>query len=442
MKEHPNHPWDHHSDQPHVMRDKKLKRKIYRRAALQMLKSGILLIFLPLIILIQLTLKTWKKTNSNRCIGLSVHVESNCEGKSIVPLKEICNMVDDLGVNQLMVRIPLSDSKNFDTYLNHIDALSNQNREISINLLQDRINIENPDLLKQNLNYLLPRLKNKIKYIHIGNAYNRRKWAFHHFGEYHKFFQTIRSVAKQITPDIKLIGASVIDFEFAPLLESLFHFRRGTYDGYNTQLYVDRRGAPENKQTGFNLLGKINFINLIHKISWKTSGDLWISEINWPLQNTQNFSPCKGSALVSDQAQADYLVRAFLITIASGKVRTCYWHQLIAPGYGLVDNRSDKATKRPSYHAFKVINTLFNNAKTIHFHNGNYQKNKGLYCLKIYSQLEDNPVTIHAFWSHQDLQLIQFSADKWIAQNGDPILHNDPSKIPISSSVIYAIDPR
>lgn len=442
MKEHPSFPWDHYSDQPRIMRDKKLKHKIYLRASGQMLKSAFLLVLLPFFILISFIKKPWRKTKTDRCIGLSVHVETECEGKTIVPLDQVTEMVDDLGVQQLLVRIPLADFENFDNYIKHIDTLSTPEREISVNIIQSRIVLDDPVLLTEILTDLLNRLKGKVEFIHVGNAYNRRKWAFYHFGEFHRFFQAIRSSCNEIAPEIKLIGGSAIDFEIPTFLESLFHFRPGHYDGYSSQLYVDRRGAPENTQSGFNFLRKINLIDTMRSYSWKARGPLWISEINWPLQDSGKFSPCKGEALVDQQTQADYLVRAYLIAIASGKIRTCYWHQLIAPGYGLVDNRKDTVIKRPSYHAFKTLNMLFHNAEIFHFDNGNYQGIKGLYKIEASTYLNNKPTTIHVFWSNSGKHLIRFTADRWLDQYGKLISFEDNFRTPIDSSVHYALVTR
>ena len=441
MKEHPLFPWDHYSDQPRIMRDKKLKRKIYRKAAFQMITSGCFLIFFPLIILLLLTKKSWKKSTSNKIIGLSVHVETECQGKTIVPLSQLKEMVDDLGINQLLVRIHLADIDNFDTYLEHIDALSNKDREISVNLIQNRLLLDDPKLLDEALNKLLPLLKNRTKHIHVGNAYNRRKWAFYHFGEYQCFFRKVREISKKVSPKTKLIGGSVIDFEIPPLFESMFHFRRGHYDGYSSQLYVDRRGAPENTQARFNFLRKINLIFLMQKLSWKTSGELWISEINWPLRKTGKHAPCKGKALVTPQTQADYLARSYLITMASGKIRTCFWHQLVAPGYGLVDNRSKLPVKYPSYSAMKTINRFYSDAKIICFHEACYLNNEGMYALEASSIVNGKETHITAIWSHYGDQQIDKDPHvvMWISQHGETLSLGNETAVTIGSSVIYAL---
>ncbi len=440
MNDHPSYPWDPFSDQPRIMRDKKLKRKIYFRAAGYFIKSAFLLPLIPIIIIILTLRKQWMKTKNNRCIGLSVHIESTCEGKTIIPTSELKKMLDDLNVKQILIRVPLSAPDNFKQYIQHINALSSPNREIAINLIQDRSVLDDPHKLKQKLRTLLPQIQGNVEYIHVGNAYNRRKWAFYHIGEYLRFFNSIRAVTKEISPNTKLIGGSVIDFEIPPFLESLFHFNKAHFDGYHSHLYVDRRGAPENKQAGFDFLKKINFISTMHSCSWKSTGELWISEINWPLKNTDKFSPCKGSVLVDPQTQADYLTRAYLIAIASGKIRTCYWHQLVAPGYGLVDNRKKTPEKRPSYHAFKTLNTLFNNAEIIHFDNGNHQGIKGIYSITALLKKENKITTIQAYWSKNGKHTISISttpSTKWINQDGSPITLTDQSTIEVSSTVIY-----
>ena len=440
MNDHPSYPWDHHSDQPHVIKDKKLKHKIYLRSLWYLIKSVLLLLLLPVLLPILLVKKSWKARSVDRCIGLSIHIESERKGKTVVPLADLKELVDELQVNQLLVRIPLADFENIDRYIEHIDALSNEHREITVNILQSRLLLDDPVALKQAIHSVISRLTGKVEYIHVGNAYNRRKWGFYHFGEYFKFFQTVRTVCDEVAPKMKLIGGSVIDFEPPSLLESLFHFRKGHYDGYASQLYVDRRGAPENTQFKMNFLGKINFIELIRQCSWKAKGSLWISEMNWPLKNAGKFAPCNGDALVDEQAQADYLTRAYLLSIASGRVRTCYWHQLIAPGYGLVDNRGNKVIKRPSYEAFKTLNRLYNDADVLTFDNGNHLRIKGLYSISCKKLIDGKMTIIQAFWSNSGEHKIECTkGSRLLNQSGNPIeLENDTSML-INSSVVYLL---
>jgi len=39
----------------------------------------------------------------------------------------------------------------------------------------------------------------------------------------------------------------------------------------------------------------------------------------------------------------------------SKKIQKVFWHQLIAPGYGLVDNRDGKIVKLPQFYALKEV---------------------------------------------------------------------------------------
>jgi hypothetical protein len=41
------------------------------------------------------------------------------------------------------------------------------------------------------------------------------------------------------------------------------------------------------------------------------------------------------------------------IALKTGKIERIYWHQLIAPGYGLVDNREGNVRKTKAFEAYK-----------------------------------------------------------------------------------------
>jgi hypothetical protein len=83
--------------------------------------------------------------------------------------------------------------------------------------------------------------------------------------------------------------------------------------------------------------------------------DLWITEVNWPLEGTGKYSPASGKPNVSEDEQASYLVRYYALCLASGFVERVYWWQLVAPGYGLIDNRTGVWRKRPGFFAFQTM---------------------------------------------------------------------------------------
>lgn len=372
-------------------------------------------------------------------MGLSVHVEVEAEGKSVVPLETLKEMVAELGVQQLLVRIPMADIDNLETYIEHIDGLKEGGREVIVNLLQCRDALENPEQQEQGLREILTALKGRVDYLQVGNAYNRRKWAFNGFNDYVAFFKMVRTVSSEVSPEIQLLGGSVIDFEIPSLLESLFHLRPIKYDGYASQLYVDRRGAPENKQMGFNFFAKIQFISLLNKLSGKSEGGLWITEFNWPLKGTRPFAPCKGEVLVDEQSQADFLTRSYLIAMASGRVRTCYWHQLVAPGYGLVDNREQPARKRPSYYAFSTLVKLFSSARNLTYSEKSYKGVKGVSALQAETTYKGENVNLIALWCNQEEPLPNpEKADLWLDQEGNQLISEHPPS-EVTGRVIYGM---
>lgn len=76
--------------------------------------------------------------------------------------------------------------------------------------------------------------------------------------------------------------------------------------------------------------------------------------------------------------------------LASGRIKKCYWHQLVAPGYGLINNLSDQIVKRDAYYCFKHLIQITAGGKTKKF-----IKEKDLFCLVFE---KDNEI-IEAIWS-------------------------------------------
>ena len=76
---------------------------------------------------------------------------------------------------------------------------------------------------------------------------------------------------------------------------------------------------------------------------------------------------------MGESEQLFFLVRYFLLALASGSVSACFWHQLVAPGYGLIDNRGGAVRKRPAFHGFATLCRLFNGARIEAF-----ERQKGL----------------------------------------------------------------
>ena len=128
------------------------------------------------------------------------------------------------------------------------------------------------------------------------------------------------------------------------------------FDAVSSLLYVDRRGAPENRQLGFDTVDKVLLLKAIAETSRNCpSGRSVITEVNWPLREGPH-SPAGRDVAVDEELQADYLVRYFLLALTTGAVEAAYWWQLIARGYGLIDPGSHGLRRRrPSYVALRQL---------------------------------------------------------------------------------------
>ena len=154
----------------------------------------------------------------------------------------------------------------------------------------------------------------------------------------------------------------MIDFEYHFTAHTLFNFFKYHYDGVAALLYVDRRGAPENTQLGFTLSDKIALLSTMAWVSPKSTQEIHVTETNWPISNTAPYAPTSERECVDDEVYADYLLRYYMLAFASQQIDSVSWHQLIAPGYGLVDNR-EGIKKRSAFETYKFMYKSLNNAQ-------------------------------------------------------------------------------
>ncbi len=344
--------WDSFSDQPYPIRDKNIKRAIYKLTIIDTIKMIFTnLIMFPFIVGSFLFTKSKNRDiNSENFFGMGVDIDCDID------------LILELGMKDILIRLPLSDVENLSKYRDFIDKLSDFN--IIVNILQDRKHIEDQEMLKKSITTIFKTLS--VKEYQIGNAVNRKKWAFFTMDEYMLFYKTIQDIRDAQFKDIKLIGSSVIDFEYYFTIRTLFNLYKIKYDKFSTLLYVDRRGSPQNHQMGLDLIGKIKLLYSMLILSPKSSNQIVITETNWPLSDAAPYAPTseKETVLVADYAL--YMVQYYLMALSTGVVETIYWHQLVAPGYGLVDNRNS-IEKYPAFEAYKTMLYLLKGAKLLEF---------------------------------------------------------------------------
>ncbi len=338
--------WDGYSDQPHVIRDKEQRRRINRTIRMDQLKLLLTnMAMLPLIALRSI-FSLWERPtpSTSHFFGMSINYDKAPEQTKA--------LIEELGVTQLLIRLPLSEMHRLDEYVAFIAQF--QEYDLLINILQDREHVEDLALLRNDLEHVFEHLLPFTCKFQIGNAINRKKWAFFSMDEYLRFYEVAQELKRERFSQLMLIGSSVIDFEYHYSIRTLFNFYRVHYDLFSALLYVDRRGAPENTQMGLSLSGKIRLLYSIMTLSAKTHNRLIITETNWPRSHTAPYAPTSEKECVDDATYSAYMIRYYLIALATGRVESVYWHQLIAPGYGLIDNREGIV----KYKAFQAFQTL------------------------------------------------------------------------------------
>jgi hypothetical protein len=345
--------WDHYSDQPAIIRDRALKRQM-RRSALPSLMKTFLIALITLPIAFLLTPFMQRRTISGKhFFGLGVNLDKE---PNTTPY-----LIEELGVQKLLIRIPLWEMDRLHEYVAFIRSFSG--KHITVALLQDREHITSADMTRDHLIQIFEALEEVCETYVIGSTINRAKWGFFSVNEYLDFYGVAYELKKTHFPHLKLIGSNVIDFEYHFSAHTLFNLAKIKFDAVGSLLYVDRRGAPENTQMGFNLMGKINLLYSLMTLSSKTTNELVITETNWPIKNTAPYAPTSEHECVSEKDYSNYMVRYHLLAFASQKVNRVYWHQLIAPGYGLIDNREGILRKRSAFEAYREMLTHLSDAE-------------------------------------------------------------------------------
>ena len=348
--------WDSYSDQPGIIKDKKYKKMMRRRHLADYIPLFIYnLVFFPLAAATSGWFKVKPKTAEN-FFALCVNLDKG---------QQQIQLVEELGCKNLQIRMPLADIGNLAEYVTFAKKFADC--RILINILQDRANIEDPALLQRNISLIFAAFKGLVSTYQIGNAINRSKWGFFSVGEYLKFYQLVQNIRDREFCDYILVGPSVIDYEYHFTIRALFNQYKIKFDKVSALLYVDRRGAPENRQMlFFDTRKKIDFLYALTKLSWRSGSDIIISEANWPISNTAPWAPTSETECVDEDQYCNFMLRYHFLALATGKVQSVYWHQLIAPGYGLIDSR-DGLRKRSAYQAYKVMLELLQDASIVQY---------------------------------------------------------------------------
>jgi hypothetical protein len=263
---------------------------------------------------------------------------------------EVLDLLAETGVGHTLVRVPSWERGKLAAHEAFVRALRGRGFEVTLALVQRRSDILEPDSWRSFLEDVFSRFAPLVSTFEIGHAWNRTKWGVWDHREYIRLAEPAFELAPRF--GVKLAGPAVIDFEFHLYPVTL---PRLPFDKVTSLLYVDRMGAPENKQFGWSAVKKLALLKAAVDVSARAGRDVWITEVNWPLAGTGPYSPAAGKPNVTEEEQADYLIRYYVLLLASGLVERITWWQLAAAGYGLVDNRGETWRRRPAFHAFQTL---------------------------------------------------------------------------------------
>ena len=384
--------WDYHSDQPYQLKERAFKKAMRKKELVSLLSTFFSALFvLPIALVLQFIIPK-RKILADDFFGMSINLDKSPQ--------ETEALVDELELSTLLIRFPLWEMERLESYADFVRTY--KEKKIILNVMQDREHVEDLALLKSDLERLFYAFSPYVGIFQIGSTINRAKWGFFSVREYLRFYQVACGLKREEFPSLRLLGPSVIDFEYHFTAHALFNFFRVRYDAVTALLYVDRRGAPENTQMGFDLIRKIDLLDTLALLSPKASRSLYITETNWPISNTAPYAPTSEYECVDEESYANFMVRYYLLAFASQKVDGVYWHQLIAPGYGLADNR-EGLHKRTAFDAFKTMQESLKGMELLSF-----EKKHGIFTLVAKNRVQTTTVK----WS-LDLQRVTYNTPQY-----------------------------
>ncbi len=276
--------------------------------------------------------------------------------------------VDDLGVRHVLLRLhPWQDGHGAEEELAR--ELAARGLDLAFSLPQNRDLVRDPGRWRAAVAELAAHFAPYGRSFVVGQAVNRSKWGVWHAGEYRELAAAACEELRRHA-GVEVFGPGVIDFEPLATLGIVNVPGMPRLDGLASLLYVDRRGAPEERQMGFDAAGKAVLLRAIADTGRATSGSggdgdgdgdgdgggrSWITEVNWPLREGPH-SPAGQLVAVDEATQADYLVHYYVAVLAGGETERVYWWQMVARGYGLLcPEEGRRLRRRPAYEALRTL---------------------------------------------------------------------------------------
>lgn len=355
----------------------------------------------------------------------------------------------NLGCIGVHVRMYAHDPVEVTDFKKHaVRRLKSLNYAVAISLVQDRRTAKDPGEWFEFCDGVLHDIHKEVIWVEYLHAVNRVKWGIWSFDELEAMLAVIPALASKYE-DVTFIGPSVIDFEWDYLAAALARFPADANIGaLSAHLYVDRRGAPESYQGHFNAIGKLQLYRAMALSTGNFQDHLIVSEFNWPLQNTREWSPVGSPYVspgprhndpsVSEKDAAAYTMRYIFLGLCSGLADSMVFWSLAAHGFGLVDPGAKPDAEWRGRAAFKALRFFFRLFKHGHYTRAILTGEKEAWAFQFVSGEGDN---ILVAWSsakpgkHQPMPQIPFKHTKVYNMCGEETLlssHLDPEPIYIT----------
>jgi len=308
------------------------------------------------------------RTLRDRCFQNRVAMESRvalCVEATPATVERQFALIEPLGAIPLMLRFySHENARQWSFTTGVMRSLRDRGHPVSAALVQDRRAVTEPGVWDAFVGQVLGQIHDCVDLVEVGHAINRAKWGIWSLRDHSKLMQSMTGMQEKY-PDVKFIGPAGIDFEFPFVVGAVGRLPHGLqFNALSHHLYVDRRGAPENKQGRFSAVEKFVLGRAISESFPQCGGRFIVSEVNWPIAGTGVYSPVGSPYVspgprfndpsVSEAIYADYMIRYLVLACCSGMVDRVYWWNLVARGFGLVDD-SEPGTwrERRAYSALR-----------------------------------------------------------------------------------------
>jgi len=275
--------------------------------------------------------------------------------------------LDELGPIPLLLRFCHHEGREqWEKSLLDMEVLHAKGHAIRVAVLQDRKAVLEPESWKEFLECILPKCAELTEGVEICHAVNRSKWGIHSPEEQAELLQPLVAICERF-PELKITGPACIDFEYHFVIAALDKTPEGLhYDALSHHLYVDRRGAPENRQGKYSTVEKCALLKAIANTSPRCDERVIISEVNWPLEGAGIYSPVDATFRLPDAAEhplhvseetcGHFMLRYFTLTLCSGYIDQVYWWRLVSHGFGLIDEKGEGGWRaRPGFEMLKYF---------------------------------------------------------------------------------------